>query len=441
MKIITALENEKINNKLKENEKIKIITKDIQYKEGILEILEEEKNIDYIFLKKELEGEISYKELIKKIKEINKNIKIILIINKKEKLEEYKKDNNIYDALYDSELNEKNILNIIGEEKNRKKEKTKEKKEQIAVEKIRKIYKPENGKILKKRNIKIKKKVNIKKLYETIKKKVHKINYYDFLKNTYKIKNIKREILSNYYIKRYNNMKKKNKKSLVLYTIGTNGVGKTTIIICLAKAMSTILNEKILIVDLDFFNNSVHSILGIKMSQTEKDIIKINKKIDVISFGFLKNIPQKEIENKINLLIIKYRKNYDYIFIDTNLYENIKNEKNEIMNNSDYILIISGTNLIEVNKTVNLINKINVSKNKGIILFNKYNKYSINFNLLKNIFKEKCKVVGVIKNNEKYNYLINKNIQKFNKCKKIRKEYFEIIKKIKKVGNEYGDRK
>ena len=50
MKIITAINNEKIFNNLKKKKNIKIISKDIQYKEGILEVLEENKNVNYIII-------------------------------------------------------------------------------------------------------------------------------------------------------------------------------------------------------------------------------------------------------------------------------------------------------------------------------------------------------------------------------------------------------
>ena len=49
-KIITALGNENINNELEKEKDIEIILNDIQYKEGILEILEKYQDIDYIIL-------------------------------------------------------------------------------------------------------------------------------------------------------------------------------------------------------------------------------------------------------------------------------------------------------------------------------------------------------------------------------------------------------
>ena len=77
-KIITAINNPRINNELKSiNKNIKVIGKDIQYKEGILELLEKNKNIDYIILLENLLGKINLFNLLKKINKINKNIKII----------------------------------------------------------------------------------------------------------------------------------------------------------------------------------------------------------------------------------------------------------------------------------------------------------------------------------------------------------------------------
>ena len=49
MKILTAINNEKIFKELKNKNNIEIISNDIQYKEGILETLEKNKNINFAF--------------------------------------------------------------------------------------------------------------------------------------------------------------------------------------------------------------------------------------------------------------------------------------------------------------------------------------------------------------------------------------------------------
>lgn len=87
-KILTALINKEYLNIIKNCDDIEIIGQDIQYKEGIIERLELEEEIDKIFINKKLPGKIKYNELIEKIKNKNKKIKIILI-KKREDIEEY----------------------------------------------------------------------------------------------------------------------------------------------------------------------------------------------------------------------------------------------------------------------------------------------------------------------------------------------------------------
>ena len=77
-KIITALNNPKINEKLSQEKNIKIICKDLLYKDAILDVLEKIKYIDIIFINEKIPGEIDLENLIKKIKEINSKIKIIV---------------------------------------------------------------------------------------------------------------------------------------------------------------------------------------------------------------------------------------------------------------------------------------------------------------------------------------------------------------------------
>ncbi|MBQ3414944.1 MAG: hypothetical protein IJH39_06280, partial [Clostridia bacterium] len=73
-KIIIALNNKKVYDYLIENKNIKIIGRDIQYEDGILEILENNFDIDYILISDSLIKN-NLEELIIKIKKLNKNIK------------------------------------------------------------------------------------------------------------------------------------------------------------------------------------------------------------------------------------------------------------------------------------------------------------------------------------------------------------------------------
>ena len=113
MKIITAINNEKIFKELKNKRNIKIISNNIQYKEGILEILEKNKNINYIILDESLYGQIKIEELITKIKLINNKINIIIILNKKDLIKQDYLNKNRIKYIYIEEMSIEKILEII----------------------------------------------------------------------------------------------------------------------------------------------------------------------------------------------------------------------------------------------------------------------------------------------------------------------------------------
>ena len=112
--ILTAIGNEKINSELNKIENFKVISNDIQYKEGIIEILENMQDIDFIILNSLLPGEINLIELIKKINLLNEKIKIILFIeNNNPEIDKLLSDKKIYKILYNNEIEIKDLINII----------------------------------------------------------------------------------------------------------------------------------------------------------------------------------------------------------------------------------------------------------------------------------------------------------------------------------------
>ena len=118
IKIITAMNNPKINDELKNEKNIELICKDIFYKEGILEILENEININYIIINSELTGEIKLNNLIEKIIEKNEKIKIIILIKKEDKSNFYKIKNDKKDIKNNNieiikDIKNKNIIRIF----------------------------------------------------------------------------------------------------------------------------------------------------------------------------------------------------------------------------------------------------------------------------------------------------------------------------------------
>ena len=89
-KIITAMGSQNLNDELKKEETFEIITRDIQYQDGVIEILEQKKDIDFLIISELISGEMEIKNLIEKIKSINDNLQIIIFLdNKNKELENY----------------------------------------------------------------------------------------------------------------------------------------------------------------------------------------------------------------------------------------------------------------------------------------------------------------------------------------------------------------
>ena len=122
--IITAINNPELNEEIKKEKKFKIVNKDIIYKEGIIEVLEEKKEINLIIINYDLPGKIEIEELIKKIKKINEKLEIIFILEKEDIEKEKKlKKLNIEKIYYNNKINKKILIKIIKEENNNEKEK------------------------------------------------------------------------------------------------------------------------------------------------------------------------------------------------------------------------------------------------------------------------------------------------------------------------------
>lgn len=378
IKIITAMNNPKINDELKNEKNIELICKDIFYKEGILEILENEININYIIINSELPGEIKLNNLIEKILEKNEKIKIIILIKKENKNNFYKINNNKKNI-------KKNNIEIIKDIKNK----------------------------------------NIIRIFYNNEIKIEQLKKYNQIKNNNENK------------KEINNKKLKSKTIIFL---GERQVGKSIIILGITKNLEKN-NKKILLIELNkkesdllFMlskneNNKENTNLKIKEQKIKKYkktnknyfykknikiiqnlIVNINKNTDIISY--------KKI---INLNIIKkLEKKYDYIFIEIDSEKNnFKNKK--LIKNIDKKILIIRSNILGIKNAKKIIDKNKINRYK--IIINNYNNYSIDKNIIKNIFKEN-KIISKIKYNQEYDEIINNNfkISKENK-KKLIKEF------------------
>ena len=418
--IITALCNSELNDKLKMINEFNILTNDIQYHVGIFEILENKKEIDYLILSEFLPGKYEIKKLIEKIKEKNNYIKIILILeNKKEELENYLYAKGIYKIFYNNQIGINDIINLLKSDFNEN-------------EKI--IQELENLK-----NILIKNNIEINLNENLINNKKEKT---DIEKSNIKNKIIK---ILNKKNKEKNNIIE-NKK--IISILGTGGVGKSIVTVNIANILKED-NNKILIIDFDILNNSLHTILGVNKYpekiknkiqnnslinnkiNTKELIIKINKNIDLISgINLLFDSKYKISSLKIQSILEELKDYYDYIIIDNSAECFFEYTKNIIIN-SDFNIYIFEPNVIEIKKAKRLLEiynkEWNIEKNRFNLLINKYNKYSIKDKTIRNIFSE-YKILGKINFNEKYNYLINKNYKKNKIIKKeINKDYEKIF--------------
>lgn len=452
-KVITALLNKTVNDKLKEFNEIEITMNDIQYQEGIIEALEINPEINFIILSELLPGELEMKELIEKIKNIKNEIKIIVILEKENKeLENYLFAKGNINIFYNNEIKIKEIADLIIN-------KNKEENLELEIQKLKNIIMNKNNNeiIYENKNLKEDKEEIKILITEEEKKEIEKEIENEYIEKNKIIKNI-----SNLFNKKINT----NDSKLIIIS-GISGVGKSIFTVNLAKQFEQE-KKNILIIDFDFLNNSIKTLFGINNKKnkinyktkyeinnkkTNKEIIenfysgidqeynledlivKINSKINLIS-----NINLLFSENKIDdlklLKIIKELKiKYDFILIDSNF----NNEYlNYIIKECEKIIFITEPNILQIKKTKNIleknINELKIEKEKIFILFNKVKNDSINFNILKEIFKN-YNIIGKINFIKNCNLLINQNMKNIFLENKIKKQYKNIAKKISQNNN------
>lgn len=381
--VITALGDQKLNIELKKND-INVIFNDIQYKEGILEYLERNKDINYIIINDKLPGNLTIKELVKKIKTVNSKIRVILITEK------HNENVKVYQEI--------GVFNI------------------------------EEIKLL----------VNSKDIFS------------------------KMNIPSK-------NLIEQRRDGKIITILGPNGIGKSIFSITFAN---NIKNKKILIIDFDVLNNSLHTLLGVKqyskkiqknlkknrlynnaseylrtantdntnyqtdfsnqLSYTQEKlfqnkidisdfIIKTKFKIDLISgINLMFDSKYAISSSKIRNIIKTIKQSYDLVIIDTSSECFLEYTK-ELIRISNYAIFISGANLLEIKKAKNLLEiytkEWKIENNKLNLVFNKCTNQSIGDSTLKQIFKS-YNILGKIKLSDYYDLAINNNNTKLSLIQK-----------------------
>ena len=211
---------------------------------------------------------------------------------------------------------------------------------------------------------------------------------------------------------------------------GTTGVGKSIITAYLAKELKK-QKYKTVILDFDILNNDIITLFGKKKNEKNKKI-KLGKKLDLIcGTSFLTEGNKINIFN-LNNLLEELKKQYEIIIIDTSC-ECFLNYNQFILEKSDEILFLTEANLLDIKKSIRILKIFQetwkIKKEKIKIIFNKYNKNSVDEKILKNIFYD-YEILGKLYFNNKYNLLINKNMNSTIYDLKLKKDYEKIINKI-----------
>ena len=342
MKIVTALGNPEWKNKL-EKSGLNIINQDIQYKEGILEYLENNKEINYLIILDELNGNISLENLIYKIQEINKKIKIIIFITKENKnLIKFLKIKKIKYLFFNNENKFKKINYLINK---KRKIKNKIKINKINYKKINKIKNkskiylffglPGIGKTTIISNLF--KLINLNKKILLI-----NLNYDNSLKIIFNIKNNK------------NNIIKINKNKYLFLNNKKINIYKINLIKNIQEKLKIINNLKnnydFIFIDMGSEYLKINSKILEKVFKlsTENILIMRNGKLDVEK--------NKKLINKLNINKIKILINEEFKYgIDREIIKNIFNKYNFIGNvNINKLKIKEKINYLKIINNLNL---------------------------------------------------------------------------------------
>ena len=185
---------------------------------------------------------------------------------------------------------------------------------------------------------------------------------------------------------------------------------------------------KVLIIDFDIFNKSQEKLFGV-YKNINNSLIKISNGLSILTnIDLIFNDNNKITYEKVYKLINDLKKDYQIILIDTSSEINLKFTK-LIFKNVDKIIFLVEGNLLELNKSKSLleiyINDWEIDLYKFNILINKVNKFSIEKEIIKEIF-ENIKILGEIDFKSEYTNYINNSLRGFINTKK----YNSIIKRI-----------
>lgn len=357
-KILIAMGNTILYERLMKNTKYEVISKDISYKEGILEVLSIKKNIDILILNELLEGEIDFRDLICKIREYDEHIEIIVFLeNEKIELTNFLFSKGIFKIYINNQIDIDTFI------------------------------------------------INLE---ENIQDKTNELNE--------EIKRLKEIIKS-----QENTNKQLQEKGKITAIFGAYGSGKSIVSCILCKQYAK-QGKKTLLIDFDIFNRSINVLHNVAKPKTNKNVYEINEKIIEVSkkehilCGMDLLFKDNNFMDYINLykMLEEVREQYDEIIIDntSNIqYTYLK----RILEAADSIIYLIVPTKSELKKAFLLYERIIydflIPKEKIKFFINKKNKYSLDEAVISKIF-ETHSVDGIIKYDDKIEIDMKNKIKK-----------------------------
>ncbi|MBR6252462.1 MAG: AAA family ATPase [Clostridia bacterium] len=373
-KIVTALGNTVLNNELKKYSKYDILTEDIFYQEGLIDFIRENET-DVIVISGLLQGQFGIYEFVSFIRDITLTARIILIVDT---ISEEDKNmiisKGVFDILNDNNIEIQDVIEAIDRED------------------------PINYKA------ELESKVNsLKEAMNETKSSVTNIT----------------------------TIVAPTQKQEVITVFGTNGSGKSSLIVELVKKLSTKTKSKILLIDLDTLNGNLDELLQVPREPQNVELIMDDDKkcglnyaadlclknrfdtnvldelvIKCNGFDFLSgNTSMHYCQNVLNegfydILLKSAKEKYDFIFLDISSNMFLDSTKWALKQSSNVLFVTENTNIClkKMIQTLEVVFKVwKIYKDKFKLIINRYNPSGIDEDVFAGICKIKC--IGRFKEN------------------------------------------
>lgn len=177
-----------------------------------------------------------------------------------------------------------------------------------------------------------------------------------------------------------------NNLKTILFTSTKQNEGKSTTVAYVTQAFAKLENTKVLVVDLDLRNPTIHKLFGIGNTygimdhlkngrDLDKCITKIEENLDIITPGAIPPNPTEILSSrKLGEFIKNIKEKYDYIFIDSPPV-GIVSDGIIISKYTDGVMYVVGANETDINHAKEVID--NMKKSEVNIIGAILNKYDV----------------------------------------------------------------